>query len=178
MRDFLIRRALLPDAFSIIALINTVGAEGVWLATERYVPTPQWEQVLHHPDAEPRALLVVAERQNQIVGWCRVFPYQFGNKSSHVADVGIGVHPEFRRRGIGRALMQNAVDWARDQRFEKLTLDLYASSKSARHLFEKTGFHVIGTRARHARINGAYVDEILMEMELQMLDIVFLQRGV
>lgn len=166
IRDFSVRRALPSDALSVITLIDAVGAEGVWLATKRYVPTPQWEQVLHHPDREPRALLVVAETHNQIVGWCRVFPYQFGNKSSHVADVGIGVHPTFRRRGIGGALMQDAIAWARDQRFEKLTLDLYSSSETAQHLFQRVGFHIAGIRSRHAKINGAYVDEILMELEL------------
>jgi len=163
---FLIRRALPSDASNIIALIDAVGAEGIWLATERYVPIPQWEQILHHPDDAPRALLVIAEAQNQIVGWCRVFPYQFGNKSSHVADVGIGVHKTFRQRGIGSALMQDAISWARDQGFEKLTLDLYATSETARHLFENVGFHVVGARSCHAKINGAYVDEILMELEL------------
>ena len=168
---FSIRRALPFDASNVIALIDAVGAEGIWLATERYVPTSQWDQVLHHPDAEPRALLVVAQAQKQIVGWCRVFPYQFGNKSSHVADVGIGVHKTFRQRGIGSALMQDAITWARDQGFEKLTLDLYATSETAKHLFENVGFHVVGARARHAKINGAYVDEILMELELDGFDV-------
>jgi len=166
IREFLIRRALPLDAPNIIALINEVGAEGIWLATDRYIPTSQWEQALHHPEAEPRAALFVAEMENRIVGWCRVFPYQFGNKSSHVADVGIGVYSGFRRRGIGKELMTTAIIWARTQRFEKLTLDLYSTNETAKHLFEKVGFGVVGIRARHAKINGAYVDQVLMEMEL------------
>lgn len=166
IRDFSIRRARPSDAPNVIALIDAVGAEGIWLATERYIPTLHWELVLHQPDQEPRALLLVAETQERIVGWCRVFPCTFGNKSRHVADVGIGVHQDFRGRGIGKALMQNAIAWARENGFEKLTLDLYASSKTAQHLFENVGFHIIGTRTHHAKINGTYVDEILMEMEL------------
>ncbi len=166
IREFSIRRAVALDAPKIIALIDAVGAEGIWLATERYVPTPQWEQVLHHPDAEPRATLLVVERNSQIVGWCRVFPYQFGNKSLHIADIGIGVQKEFRGRGIGGALLTTAIAWARAQGFEKLTLDLYSSNAAARRLFERYGFHAVGVRSRHAIINGAYVGEILMDLEL------------
>lgn len=162
-RDFSIRRAVPSDAPNVIALIDAVGAEGLWLATERFVPTPQWENVLYHPDADSRAILIVAETQERIVGWCRVFPHIFGNKSRHVADVGIGVHQDFRGRGIGNALMQNAIVWARENGFEKLMLDLYSTSETAKRLFENVGFHVVGIRARHAKINGAYVDEILME---------------
>lgn len=166
MRGYLIRRALSSDASSIIALIDAVGAEGIWLATERYAPTPQWEQVLYQPEHEPRALLLVAETDEQIIGWCRVFPYKFGGKSRHVADIGIGVQKEFRRRGIGRALMEDAIAWARRQEYGKLTLDLFSSSEIAQHLFKMVGFHVVGIRARHARINDAFVDEVLMEIEL------------
>jgi RimJ/RimL family protein N-acetyltransferase len=166
IRDFSIRRAHPSDAPNVIALIDAVGAEGIWLATECYVPTPQWEQVLHHPDVESRGVLFLAETQEKIVGWCRIFPFQFGNKSSHVADIGIGVQKEFRGRGIGRALITNAIAWARDQGFEKLTLDLYSTSETAKHLFENVGFHVVGMRACHAKINGAYVDELFMEMKL------------
>ena len=166
IRDFSIRRARPSDAPKIIALIDAVGAEGLWLATEYYVPTLQWEQVLHHPDQEPSALLLVAETQERIVGWCRVFPYTFGNRSRHVADIGIGVHQDFRGRGIGRALMQNVIVHARENGFEKLTLDLYSSSEIARHLFESVGFHIAGIRSHHAKINGRYVNEILMEMNL------------
>lgn len=166
IRDFFIRRALPSDAPQVIALIDAVGAEGLWLATERYVPTLQWEQVLHHPDQELRAVLWVAETQELIVGWCRVFPYTFGNRSRHVADIGIGVHQDYRGRGIGRALIQNAIVQARENGFEKLTLDLYSSSKVAQHLFESVGFHIVGIRSHHAKINGTYVNEILMEMKL------------
>ncbi len=166
IQGFTVRRALPFDAPKVIAVIDAVGAEGIWLATDRYVPTPQWEQVLHHPDAEPRALLLVAETQKKIVGWCRVFPYKFGDKSLHVADIGIGVHRDSRRLGIGSALLSDAISLARSQGFEKLTLDLYSSSEIARHLFERVGFQIVGIRSRHAKINGTYVNEILMEMKL------------
>ncbi len=62
--------------------------------------------------------------------------------------------------------MQNAIAWERENGFEKLTLHLYASSRVAQHLFENVGLHSIGKRARHAKINGAYVVETLMEMKL------------
>lgn len=164
--EFTIRRARPEDAPSIIATINAICAEGLWLATERYVPTPKWERVLHQPDESPNYLLLVAEVSAQIVGWCRVFPYGLGDKSRHVADLGVSVLKEFRGRGIGKALVERAIEWARQQHYEKLTADLFSGNVRATRLFEKTGFRQTGVRYRQAKIGSAYLDEVLMEKEL------------
>ncbi len=158
-----IRRATPADAANIIALINAVTAEGIWLATDCYEPTAQWENVLHAPARASRALLLIAEMDSQIVGWCRVFPYSLGSKSRHVADIGIGVSKTVRRRGIGRALMRQAIALAKQMGYEKLMLDVYASNLAALGLFTESGFQTCGTLTRHAKLNGTYIDQIVME---------------
>lgn len=45
--------------------------------------------------------------------------------------------PEYRRRGIARALMQAMIDWCRSQGFAGVTLH---ASKDGRHLYESLGF--------------------------------------
>jgi GNAT superfamily N-acetyltransferase len=47
------------------------------------------------------------------------------------------VEPEFRRRGIARALMQTMIDWCRVERFS--TVELHASD-DGRPLYESMGF--------------------------------------
>ena len=67
-----IRPFELPDAPAVLAAINAVCAERVYLLTDRYVPTPQWEAALHEVEAA-RHLLLVPVWDGQVIGWCRVF---------------------------------------------------------------------------------------------------------
>jgi GNAT superfamily N-acetyltransferase len=46
---------------------------------------------------------------------------------------------EYRRRGIGRALMKTMIDWCRNQGFARVTLH---ASDDGRHLYESLGFEV------------------------------------
>jgi len=162
-RPFLIRRATPADAPTIVANINAICAEGIYLATEQYVPTPQWEQALHRPNEHPHLLLLVAEVDEQVVGHCRAFPDEFGQKARHVGDLGIEIIQPFREIGIGTALMGCAIEWAEQQGLEKLTLSTFSTNRRAINLFNKLGFVTTGVRYRQYKVSGEYVDEILME---------------
>lgn len=162
-RPFFVRLSTPADAPTIIAAINAVCAEGLWLATDCYVPTPQWEEVLHHPDDAVASLLLVPQMAGEVGGWCRVFPYTSGSKAAHVADIGIGVLQPLRGLGIGTALLECAMDWACQHGFEKLTASSFATNLRALNLFQKMSFARTGIRCRQYRVGGQYVDEILME---------------
>lgn len=160
-----IRRALPIDAERVVRVINAIAAEHCWLSTEQYHPNPPWERVLHQPHEHLDHLLLVPEACNEILGWCRIFPYSFP-KSRHVADLGIGIAKEFRNKGIGRILLQRGLEWAGERGYEKITLDTFSSNTPAIRLFQKTDFKITGVRYRQAKINGEFVDQILMEKYL------------
>ncbi len=161
-----IRRANSQDYSNIVDLINSVAAEGLWLATDSYVPTSQWERALREPEKNPRYLILVAGIEDQIVGWCRLFPYELGNKSAHVSDMAIGICKDFRGLGIGRTLIEHALEWAKAQNYEKVTLDVYSSNQHALSLYKKMGFQVTGVRYRQVKLRYEYADEVLMEIQL------------
>lgn len=56
------------------------------------------------------------------------------------------VLPEFRRRGIADGLMAALTDFAKEQRAEKISLEVRASNEPARALYEKWGFKAVGLR--------------------------------
>lgn len=162
-RPFLVRRAVPADAYTVVANINAVCAEGIYMATEQYTPTPQWEQVLHWPDEYPHLLLLVAEMDRQVVGHCRVFPDEFGQKARHVGDLGIEIIRPFREIGIGTALMECAIEWTSTQGLKKLTVSTFSTNQRAINLFNKMGFVTTGIRCKQCKIGSEYVDEMLME---------------
>lgn len=57
------------------------------------------------------------------------------------------VHPDFRRRGIGRALMETAMDRARMRDGEWVGLEVRANNDVARTLYKHLGFYDVGRTA-------------------------------
>lgn len=61
--------------------------------------------------------------------------------SSHLEQV--SVHPDFGRRGLGRALVERAVEWARSGGYRQLTLSTATNVPWNRPFYEKLGFRVL-----------------------------------
>jgi RimJ/RimL family protein N-acetyltransferase len=83
--------------------------------------------------------------------------------SAHVADVGLMVAMAARRQGVGKALLEAAVGWARSAGVRKLELHVFPWNEAAIALYESVGFEREGYRKAHYRRgDGEYVDAILM----------------
>ena len=83
--------------------------------------------------------------------------------SAHVADVGLMVAMDARRQGVGRALLEAAIAWARSAGVRKLELHVFPWNEAAIALYEGFGFEREGYRKEHYRRgDGGYVDAILM----------------
>jgi ribosomal protein S18 acetylase RimI-like enzyme len=70
-----------------------------------------------------------------------------------------------RRRDIGRALLQQAVDWARDVGISKLELHVFPHNEPAIALYESLGFEREGYRKAHYRRDDGFQDAILMALD-------------
>jgi len=86
--------------------------------------------------------------------------------STHVADVGLMVALAARRQGVGRALLDAAVGWARGADVRKLELHVFPWNEAAIALYDAFGFQREGYRKGHYRRGGEYVDAILMAYEV------------
>ncbi len=158
-----IREAEPSDAGALCALSAAIGAEpGAWLLT-----TEMWRSVSderrylrsvrRHPDA---AVYVIVDGE-VIVGRLSLArdPHP---ASHHVADLGLMVASSHRRRGLGRALLDQAVAWARAADVHKLELHVFPWNEPAIALYESFGFVREGLRFAHYLRDGAEVDAILM----------------
>jgi ribosomal protein S18 acetylase RimI-like enzyme len=72
------------------------------------------------------------------------------------------VAASYRRRGIGRRLLEEAVGWARASGVRKLELHVFPWNEPAIALYESFGFEHEGYRREHYARDGGYVDAILM----------------
>ena len=87
--------------------------------------------------------------------------------STHVADVGLMVARDARRQGVGTALLQAAVEWAREAGVRKLELHVFPWNEGAIALYDAFGFEREGYRKRHYLRGGEFVDAILMAYEVE-----------
>ena len=110
----------------------------------------------------PHAAVFVAERgDGTLVGRLSIGrdPHP---ASTHVADVGLMVAVDARRQGVGTAMLQAAIDWARSADVRKVELHVFPWNEAAIRLYEAFGFEREGFRKGHYRRGNEYVDAILM----------------
>jgi len=104
----------------------------------------------------------VAEVDGEIVGNIHVDASKHG-----YGEVGMAVASEWRGRGVGTALMEAAIAWARERGLHKLTLGVFAHNERAIALYRKFGFVEEGRRVKHyRRQNGELWDSIEMGLLL------------
>jgi L-amino acid N-acyltransferase YncA len=75
---------------------------------------------------------------------------------------------QLRRRGIAKALFSATIEAARSKGYEKLFTFVRADNPAALATYLAQGFTTIGTARRHAKIDGQYVDEVLIERALNV----------
>jgi RimJ/RimL family protein N-acetyltransferase len=163
-----IRAARPEDAATLVALGAMVGREPeAWLlSTDSWRSVGEERRYLRALKRHPDAAVFVAEDDGALVGRLSVArdPH---SASRHVADLGLMVAAGYRRRGIGRALLEQAVDWARDAGVRKLELHVFPWNEPALRLYERFGFEREGLRKEHYRRAGEYVDVVLMAYRLE-----------
>jgi RimJ/RimL family protein N-acetyltransferase len=164
----LIRPAQPRDAGALVALAEEVAAEpGGWLISDGGWRTAADERRYLRALRRYRdAAVFVAETEDGIVGRLSLGrdPHP---ASRHVADLGLMVAVSHRRRGIGRALLEQAVTWARGAGVRKLELHVFPHNEAAIALYEAFGFRQEGYRREHYRRGRGFVDAILMAYDVR-----------
>ena len=85
--------------------------------------------------------VLVAEEKGRVVGFVHLQTsddYYSNRPIGHVADV--AVDPALEGRGIARALMAAAEDWARARGYALMDLNVVPGNERARVLYERLGY--------------------------------------
>jgi len=158
-----IRHAEPTDAEQLVELGRAVGSEpeGWLIAVDGWRSVADERRYLKAIRRYPHAAVYVAEDEGRIVGRLSLSRDQHP-ASMHVADLGLMVAASHRRRGIGRALLETAVMWAREADVTKLELHVFPWNEPGIALYEGFGFEREGYRKRHYRRGREEADAILM----------------
>jgi len=105
----------------------------------------------------------VAVAEANVVGWCDVAPKPRPTLA-HSGILGMGVISEYRRQGIGRALLNAALTAAKARSMKRIELTVRVDNDPARRLYESCGFVVEGLCRRHMLVDGEFKDSWLMAL--------------
>lgn len=110
-----------------------------------------------------RGRYIVAEREVIVVGHAFLDPMMMA-ANSHVFQLTIVVHPQYTGGGIGRALLQDLLSWARrDSRVHKIELIVRITNARAIHLYRCLGFIEEGRFHKRVRLpDGDFLDDLAM----------------
>lgn len=111
--------------------------------------------------------VLVALADGEVAGYVRLGRVSPVAASDHVLAVhGIAVDPARQRRGVGRALLDAAAREAHARGARRLTLRVLAPNETARRLYESAGFVVEGVQREEFYLDGCFVDDVLMALDL------------
>ncbi len=158
-----IRRATGADAAAIRAILVTIAAERIYSAIDEPFSLEQQRDYLR--SLSPREAFFVAEEETgRIIGYQSIDRWSslFGSMS-HVAQLGTFLLPEARGRGVGRALAERSLAFARESGYEKIVIQVRGSNIRAQAFYRALGFVPCGRLSRQVRIGDEVDDEVLME---------------
>ena len=159
---FTVRPATLEDVDAAVAMLVEVAGEGRWIATEAPVDVEQRRRRLVEDIEREDAVILVAEAAGQVVGELGLHLARYG-----VAELGMAVAAGWRGRGVGSALLAEAVDQARKAGAHKVALQVWPHNAAAIALYERFGFEREGYLTRHyRRRSGELWDAIIMGLRL------------
>lgn len=91
----------------------------------------------------------------------------FSRRMSHRAEFGISVVKSEWGQGIGSALLQKCIMYAKEHAIELINLEVRSDNIRAIHVYEKYGFRKIGTSPAYYKMDGTYYDFDLMVLDLR-----------
>lgn len=112
------------------------------LNLEKQINSAPWsEQAFRNELGHPHGVFKVAKLDNKIIGYGGVW---LVIDEAHITTVAVA--EEFRKRGIGKEIVRQLLEEARQRGMTCSTLEVRASNTPAIKLYENLGFKTIATR--------------------------------
>lgn len=141
-------------------------AFGASLEEEQQMSVDQFAERLNHDPAQNTTF--GAWNDKELYGIVNVDRYSRAKTRHRVILGGMYVVPEARGKGIGRLLVQTAVDHARSLvGLDHIVLAVTVGNEPARQLYTSLGFQSWGIDPRYIRVNNTFYDIEWMVLHLE-----------
>jgi L-amino acid N-acyltransferase YncA len=157
----IIRDALEADLPAIVEIYNAAIRSRI--STAQLDPVSVDERLPwfreHLPESHP---LWVAEIDGVIAGWLSIHSFIARRAYSGTAEIGVYVSGKFRRRGVGRALLEKAIAHSPRLEIGALVGCIFGHNEGSLRLFERLGFERWGFLPRIASVEEVERDLVMV----------------
>lgn len=135
-------RPVLTDDLPGLQAMARTGHEETRFFSDSHFPRPQAEELYStwitlEVQGRAQIVLVAASPTNQPLGYisCHL------DMTRREGQIGlVGVSPEVRGQGVGKSLVQGAMDWYRNQGAQRVTVVTQGKNRAAQRLYQQCGF--------------------------------------
>ena len=163
--EFHVRPARQEDLSGVVGAIRQVAEERTYIEAESVADEIDHEEaLLRHNELESR-MFFVATVEDEVVGWVHLHAPEI-EKLSHTAELTVGVIEEYRGHGLGSHLLARGLEWAASNGYERVYQSVPSSNEEAIDFLEAHDWEIEAIREDHYKLNGHYVDEVMLAIEL------------
>lgn len=114
-----------------------------------------------------RNTMVIVKDGDVVIANTSIKEVMNADKTRHRCIFGIAILKEYHRLGLGRILIKEMIQFAKDAGYEQIELEVVASNYGAIQLYMSEGFKVYGIRSSAFKMrDGSYQDEYLMSYRI------------
>jgi len=106
---------------------------------------------------------VVAQIDREIIGWAGAGPYRDRECYRGIGELSMYVRRDWRGRGVGDLLVVALISEAERLGLWKLLSRIFPFNEASRALCRKHGFREVGIYEKHARLDGRWLDVVIVE---------------
>ena len=160
----LVREARAADAADIARIYN----QGIAERNSTFETEPRTaEGIARTIDQRgDRYPAVVVERQGRVVAWAGASEYRPRECYAGIAEFSVYVERAARGTGVGTAAMRGLIEACAARGFWKLVSRVFPENTASRRLVASLGFREVGTYERHAKLDGAWKDVVIVEKRI------------
>ena len=163
-----IKKAHVEDAAEILQYLKQIGAEtdNLSFGVEGLPFTVESEAAyILQIENSLDEIMLVAKDNGKVVGNASLS--RMPRRMKHRGDFSVSVLKEYWNKGIGSQLLHEIIQFAKENSFEVIDLQVRSDNLSAIHLYEKFGFKKIGTHPAFFKIDGEKISFDYMCLMIQ-----------
>lgn len=163
-----IKKACVEDAAEILQYLKQIGAEtdNLSFGVEGLPFTVESEAAyIRQIENSLDEIMLVAKDKGKVVGNASLS--RMPRRMKHRGDFSVSVLKEYWNKGIGSQLLHEIIQFAKENSFEVIDLQVRSDNLSAIHLYEKFGFKKIGTHPAFFKIDGEKISFDYMCLMIQ-----------
>jgi ribosomal protein S18 acetylase RimI-like enzyme len=141
-----------------------------WTAEVSPAPPPAATDPFFGPRTAVDDVMVI-ELDSNLAGYVKLGPFENLSSAAHVLEIkGLAVDPRCQRHGLGRVLVNAAIDLSLERGARRVMLRVLGPNVPARALYESCGFETEGILHEVFLLEGQYVDDVIMALDLTSRD--------